>query len=41
MNRFETIAREMIEWRHHLHRNPEFGFEEINTAAFVAEKLRS
>ena len=41
MNRFETIEREMIEWRHHLHRNPEFGFEEINTAAFVAEKLRS
>lgn len=28
-------------WRHHLHRHPETGFEEINTAAFVAERLRN
>lgn len=31
---------EMTAWRRHLHTNPEFGFEEKNTAAFVVEKLR-
>ncbi|MEL7115837.1 MAG: amidohydrolase [Pseudomonadota bacterium] len=30
---------EMTEWRRHLHTHPEFGFEEVKTAAFVAEKL--
>jgi len=30
----------MIEWRHDLHRNPEFGFEEKRTSAFVAARLR-
>ncbi len=28
-------------WRRHLHRHPEFGFEEHATARFVADKLRS
>lgn len=32
---------EMIDWRRHLHQHPEFGFEEVQTAAFVAQKLRS
>lgn len=32
---------EAIEWRHHLHRNPELGFEEYHTAEFIAEKLKS
>ena len=30
----------MRQWRHHLHRNPEFGFEEVDTAAFVVARLR-
>ena len=30
----------MREWRQHLHRNPEFGFEENATALFVVERLR-
>lgn len=30
----------MTDWRRHLHRNPEFGFEESATAAFVADRLR-
>ncbi|WP_235438916.1 M20 aminoacylase family protein [Candidatus Rhodobacter oscarellae] len=30
----------MTTWRQHLHRHPEFGFEEHQTAAFVAEELR-
>ena len=29
-----------VAWRRHLHANPETGFEEHATAAFVAEKLR-
>lgn len=31
---------EMRGWRQHLHANPEFGFEEKQTAAFVAARLR-
>jgi hippurate hydrolase len=41
---YETMSdlhKEMTGWRRHLHQNPEFGFEEVQTAAFVAEKLRS
>jgi len=33
--------RQMTAWRRDLHANPEFGFEESRTAAFVAETLRS
>ncbi len=36
----ETLKREMTGWRRDLHANPEFGFEEKRTAAFVAAKLR-
>ena len=28
------------EWRHHLHQYPETAFDEVETARFVAEKLR-
>jgi amidohydrolase len=31
----------MAGWRRHLHQNPELGFEEHETAAFVADKLKS
>jgi amidohydrolase len=34
------LADSMLQWRRHLHQNPEFGFEEEATARFVAEKLR-
>jgi len=30
----------MTSWRRELHRHPEFGFEQLRTAAFVAAKLR-
>lgn len=30
----------MRRWRHHLHQNPEFGFEEHGTAEFIVKKLR-
>jgi amidohydrolase len=34
------LHRSMVQWRHHLHATPEFGFEESGTAAFVARTLR-
>ena len=36
-----ALESEMKEWRHHLHAHPETSFQEHNTAAFVAEKLKS
>jgi amidohydrolase len=37
----EAIHYEVIQWRRHLHANPELSYEEFNTAKFVAEKLKS
>ncbi|MFA5488039.1 MAG: amidohydrolase [Candidimonas sp.] len=37
----DQLAHDMRAWRHQLHANPELGFEEHETAAFVAGKLRS
>jgi amidohydrolase len=31
----------VIEWRHHIHQNPELGMREFNTAKLVADHLRS
>ncbi|MFK8082844.1 MAG: M20 aminoacylase family protein [Granulosicoccus sp.] len=39
-DRLDNLLPEVIEWRRHLHRNPELGYEVHQTAAFVAEKLR-
>ena len=36
----DDLAARMTAWRHDLHRHPEFGFEEIRTAGFVARILR-
>jgi amidohydrolase len=36
----EAINPQLIEWRRHLHQNPELGFAEVQTAAYVAERLR-
>ena len=36
-----ALVPEMREWRHHIHAHPEVAFEESETSAFVAEKLRS
>ncbi len=35
-----SIKEEMIGWRHYLHQHPETAFEEKETSAFVAERLR-
>ncbi|CAM3833180.1 M20 aminoacylase family protein [Rheinheimera salexigens] len=34
-----TIEQQVIDWRKHIHKHPEFGFEEVDTAKMVAEKL--
>jgi amidohydrolase len=36
----DRLKHDLITWRHDLHAQPEFGFDEKRTAAFVAEKLR-
>ena len=36
----EAIVPEVIGWRRHIHANPELGFAEHETAAFVAAKLK-
>ncbi len=37
----ESLQPEVIQWRRHLHANPELSYNEFNTAKFVAEKLKS
>lgn len=41
LNRAAELQQEVSEWRHHLHENPEILYDVDNTAAFVAEKLKS
>ncbi|MGL4241162.1 MAG: M20 aminoacylase family protein [Beijerinckiaceae bacterium] len=41
INRVAEFAEEIAGWRRHIHENPELGYEELKTAAFVAEKLKS
>ncbi len=36
----DTVIQAMQSWRHHLHRNPEFGFDLPDTARFVVDTLR-
>ncbi|WNS45775.1 amidohydrolase [Paenibacillus sp. MMS20-IR301] len=35
----EELLPEMVEWRRHLHRNPELSYQEKETSAYVADKL--
>jgi amidohydrolase len=35
------LVAEAVAWRRHLHRNPELSFHEVETSAFVEERLRS
>lgn len=39
--RAEDLAGDIVGWRRHLHAHPELAFEEHETAAFVAERLRA
>ena len=38
---FHALHADMVSWRHHLHQHPETAFEEQQTSAFIAEKLKS
>ncbi|OUD10769.1 amidohydrolase [Marivivens niveibacter] len=40
LNRIADFAADMAEWRQHLHKHPELGFDCHNTAAFVVDRLR-
>ena len=35
------FAHQLVRWRHHLHRHPEKGFEEVHTADYVASILEA
>lgn len=37
----DAIEARVIEWRRHVHQNPELSFQEVKTAAYVAEALRA
>jgi hippurate hydrolase len=41
INRVAEFAEEIAGWRRRIHENPELGYEEVETAAFVTEKLRT
>lgn len=41
INRIAEFHADMIGWRHHLHANPELSYQELQTAKFVADMLRS
>ena len=36
-----ALTPQVVEWRHHIHANPELGFGEYETARFVADRLRA
>lgn len=37
----DQVRQEVIQWRRHLHQNPELSFQEIETSAYVESLLRS
>jgi amidohydrolase len=34
-----VLRRQLMTWRHHLHRHPETGFEEVRTSEYIAQAL--
>jgi amidohydrolase len=37
----DQVEPRVIEWRRHIHQNPELSFQEVQTAEYVAEALRA
>ncbi|GAB4583618.1 M20 metallopeptidase family protein [Nocardia sp. IFM 10818] len=37
----QAVADQVVQWRHHLHQHPELSNREVNTAALIADHLRS
>lgn len=31
----------LVEWRRHLHQNPELSFEEVETTSYIIEQVKS
>jgi amidohydrolase len=40
LNRAAELQDEVSGWRHHIHQHPELGYDTVETARFVAERLR-
>jgi amidohydrolase len=40
-NHFNDVESKLIEWRHHIHENPELSNREFKTAEYVAKHLES
>jgi amidohydrolase len=40
-DRVASVNPRVVQWRHHLHANPELGNREFETSAYIAEHLRS
>ena len=41
LNEIRQFQDEMVAWRRDLHANPELGFAETRTSAFIQERLKS
>ncbi len=41
LDKSKALTEQIIKWRRYLHKHPELGFEEIETARFIEEKLTS
>ena len=41
MSLSEKVEQKVIEWRHHIHENPELSNREFKTSAYVAAHLKS
>ncbi|MVU75691.1 amidohydrolase [Nocardia sp. ET3-3] len=39
--RASAVARQVVQWRHHLHEHPELSNREVNTAALITDHLKS
>jgi len=37
----QQVHPRVVEWRRHIHQHPELGYQEVKTAAYVAEQLRN
>ncbi|MDO9508569.1 MAG: hypothetical protein Q7I97_04385 [Thermovirgaceae bacterium] len=39
-NKAKALNPELVNWRRHIHQNPEVGFETAGTEAFIVDRLR-
>ena len=41
LDKSKALTEQIIKWRRYLHKHPELGFEEIETAKFIEKELTS